>query len=52
MRPSFYGAELLLEQGARAEAAQLFHRAAADCPRSFLESDAAKAELKAVGEFR
>ena len=47
---NFYTGELLLQQGAKNEAARLFSFAAADCPHSFNEWFAAKAELKALGK--
>lgn len=42
---NFYLAELALEQNAITEAARLFHLAAIDCPRDFVEGPAANAEL-------
>jgi tetratricopeptide (TPR) repeat protein len=47
---NFYIGELKLQQGDKAEAARLFHLAAADCPKSYIESAAATAELKALGQ--
>ncbi len=46
---NFYGGELSLQRGAKDEAARLFRLAAADCPKSFIESDDANAQLKALG---
>ncbi len=46
---NFYGGELALQNGAKDDAARLFRLAAADCPKSFIEWSAAKAELKALG---
>jgi lipoprotein NlpI len=47
---NFYSAQLALQQGAKAEAARLFHLAVADCPKGFVEWPAASAELRALGE--
>ncbi|QXX74342.1 tetratricopeptide repeat protein [Methylovirgula sp. HY1] len=47
---NFYTGELVLQQGAKDEAERLFRSAAADCPKSFNEWFAAKAELKALGK--
>jgi lipoprotein NlpI len=49
---NFYSAQLALQQGAKAEAACLFHLAAADCPKGFVEWPAARAELRVIGESR
>jgi lipoprotein NlpI len=49
---NFYTGELELQQGAKEEATRLFRLVAADCPKSFHESVAAEAELKALGESR
>jgi lipoprotein NlpI len=46
---NFYGGELALLKGTKQEAVRLFKVAANECPRSFLEWSAAKAELKALG---
>ena len=46
---NFYSGELALRNGAKDEALRLFRMAAADCPKSFNEWDAANAELKALG---
>ena len=43
---NFYTGELKLQQGAKEEAARLFRRAAADCPKGFDEWPAANAELR------
>jgi len=45
---NFYGAELALQQSAKDEAERLFRLAAADCPKSFTEWNAAIAELRAL----
>jgi lipoprotein NlpI len=45
----FYSGEFSLTKGLKDEAARLFRLAASDCPRSFLEWEAADAELKALG---
>lgn len=45
----FYGAELRLVAGAKDDAVRLFRLAAADCPKDYLESPAANAELRALG---
>ena len=47
---NFFSGELALRQGAKEQAARLFRLAAADCPRTFLEWESAKSELKALGE--
>jgi lipoprotein NlpI len=41
----FYSGELALQQGAKEEAARLFHLAANACPHEFVEGPAAKDEL-------
>ena len=46
---NFYSGELSLTKGLKDEAIRLFRLAASDCPRSSLEGDAAKTELKALG---
>jgi lipoprotein NlpI len=46
---NFYTGELALQRGATEEAARLFQLAAADCPKSFFEWGAAKAELRGLG---
>lgn len=46
---NFYSGELALQQGAKDEAIRLFRLAASGCPRHFIESGAADAELKALG---
>ena len=47
---NFYGGEFVLRQGKKAEAIGLLRLAVRDCPRGFLEWDAARAALKALGE--
>jgi tetratricopeptide (TPR) repeat protein len=47
---NFYIGELLLQQGKADDAIPLFQFAAKDCPISFDERAAAKAELKALGK--
>jgi lipoprotein NlpI len=52
---NFYGGQWALRQtkrDAKKEAARLFTLAASDCPPSFNEASAAKAELKALGTVR
>jgi lipoprotein NlpI len=46
---NFYSGEFALQRGVKEEAARLFHLAAADCPRDFVERPAAYAELRALG---
>jgi lipoprotein NlpI len=46
---NFYGAEFLLQQGAKDEAARRFALAAAGCPAGLIEATAATVELKALG---
>jgi lipoprotein NlpI len=46
---NFYSGELALLQARKAEATPLLEAAASDCPPSFIEWDAANAELKALG---
>jgi lipoprotein NlpI len=46
---NFYSGELALQQSAKNEAIRLFRLAAADCPKTFEERLAAKAELRALG---
>ena len=46
---NFYSGELALRQGAKDEAARLFKIAVSDCPKTFIEWDAAKSELKGLG---
>jgi len=46
---NFYSGELALQRGLKKEAARLFRRAAADCPRDFVEGPASYAELRALG---
>ena len=49
---NFYIGQSALIKGAKNDAIRFFRLAANDCPRSFIEWDAAKAELKALGETR
>jgi tetratricopeptide (TPR) repeat protein len=46
---NFYTAEVALQRGSKEEARRLFEVAVADCPRTFVEWQAAGAELKAIG---
>jgi lipoprotein NlpI len=46
---NFYSGELALQRGAKDEATQLFQLAVTGCPKFFIEYNAAKAELKALG---
>jgi lipoprotein NlpI len=46
---NFFTAELALRRGVKEEARRLFGLALADCPPTFLERQAAEAELKALG---
>jgi lipoprotein NlpI len=46
---NFYIGEMALQQGNKDEAARLFRRAAADCPREFVEGASARSELAALG---
>jgi lipoprotein NlpI len=46
---NFYIGELSLMKGSKDEATRLFRLAASDCPRDFVEWDAANSELKALG---
>jgi lipoprotein NlpI len=46
---NLYAGELALQRGSTEEATRLFGLAAADCPTTFIEWSAAKAELKALG---
>ena len=45
----FYSGEFSLTKGSKDEATRLFRLAASDCSHSFLEWEAANAELKALG---
>jgi lipoprotein NlpI len=45
---NFYSAELALQRGAKDDAQRLFDRAAADCPKTFVERHAANVELAAL----
>ncbi|MBB4368665.1 tetratricopeptide (TPR) repeat protein [Bradyrhizobium sp. cir1] len=46
---NFFTAELALQRGVKEEAQRLFGLALADCPPTFVEAQAAAAELKALG---
>ena len=46
---NFYSGEWALSQGTKDEAIRLFRLAARDCPPSFVESEGANAELRALG---
>jgi lipoprotein NlpI len=46
---NFYSGELALRRGEKDNAMQLFRQAAADCPKSFIESQGAAAELQVLG---
>jgi tetratricopeptide (TPR) repeat protein len=46
---NFFIGELALQQGAKDEATQLFRFAASNCPKDYVQLDAAVAELKALG---
>lgn len=46
---NFFTAELALQRGVKEEARRLFGLALADCPPTFVEAQAASAELKALG---
>jgi lipoprotein NlpI len=46
---NFYSGELMLQQGNKDDATRLFRLAVADCPKRFVEWEAANAELKALG---
>jgi lipoprotein NlpI len=46
---NFYSAELALQKGTKDIALPLLKKAAADCPRDFVEYAGAKAELKLNG---
>jgi lipoprotein NlpI len=49
---SFFSGEFALRMGAQDEATRLFRLAANDCPKYFVEWEAANAELNAVGGTR
>jgi lipoprotein NlpI len=49
---NFYGGELTLQRGATDEAMRLLQLAVTGCPKSFIEYDDAKAELKVLGASR
>lgn len=49
---NFFSGEFSLLQNAKEEAARLFRVAASDCPKDFIEWDAANAELKVLGAVR
>lgn len=46
---NFFGGALALLQGSKEQALQRLQRAARDCPRTFVEWEAANAELRALG---
>ncbi|MGA9033544.1 MAG: hypothetical protein WB402_13595 [Sulfuricaulis sp.] len=46
---NFYSGEWALRQGAKDEAARRFRVAARDCPKTFIEGNAAALELKRLG---
>jgi tetratricopeptide (TPR) repeat protein/uncharacterized membrane protein HdeD (DUF308 family) len=46
---NFYSGEMALQDSNKNEATRLFRLSAADCPKTFVEYDSAKAELKALG---
>lgn len=46
---NFFTAELALQRGVKEEARRLFGLALADCPPTFVEAQAAAAELKLLG---
>jgi len=46
---NFYSGEYALRKGTKEDAARLFKLAASECPRDFLEWNAANAELKTLG---
>ncbi len=45
---NFYTAEFILQRGSREDARRLLEQAAADCPKTFVESQAASFELRAL----
>ena len=45
---NFYAGEIALRGGAKAEATRLFTLAAQECPATWIELEAANAELKAL----
>ena len=45
----FYGGELALQKAAKHDAARLFRLAVEECPKGFIKSRSATAELKALG---
>lgn len=46
---NFYGGEFALRRGQKDEAKRLIGLAAEDCPKTYIEYDSAKAELRALG---
>jgi len=44
-----YSGEIALQLGKRDDAIRLFKLAAAECPKSYVEYEGARAELKALG---
>ena len=46
---NFYSGEIALQLGKRDDAIRLFKLAAAECPKSYVEYEGARAELKALG---
>ena len=49
---NFYTAERTLQRGSKEEALRLFDQAAADCPRTFIEKQAADVELSSLRASR
>jgi lipoprotein NlpI len=49
---NFYSGEWALRQGAKDDAARQFGVAGRDCPKTFIEGNAAALELKALGAGR
>ena len=47
---NFFNGQLALRKGMKPEAVRLFRLAVSGCPRTFIESRAARAELVALGE--
>jgi lipoprotein NlpI len=45
----FFTGEMALQHGDKDEAVRLFRFAASNCPKDYVQSDAAVAELKALG---
>ncbi|WP_246207524.1 hypothetical protein [Bradyrhizobium rifense] len=48
----FYAAEVALQRGSREEASRLFDLAVADCPKIFIEKQAADFELSSLRASR